>query len=213
MDSKSEQRKTARNLLDALDETIEKGPWEKTVFLGAIGKKLKEVRFNLKNRLRFLDPSFEEVTQETAAIQTINTATSGEPAVHSPAADQTEAFVSIYNAEGINLLKWEKILLTLEKQFVTRPVYATEKEMRAVMRTKINRRNDAYISFYLLKTDITPPKDGKAPLDRQGNALLLLKDTALKLQNINRFYHESGIYSYQNNTLTRIGDMDPHYFD
>lgn len=217
MDNDNEQRKTARNLLHALDDTIEKGPWDKSVFLGAIGKKLKEIRFNFKNRIRFLDPGFEEFEEAVPQVQsTVVTSISATPsaiAIPQPTDNQIEAFVSLYNVEGGNIQKWEKILSALEKQIVTRPVYATEQEMRALMRTKINRRNDAYASFLLDKTDVIPPKDGKAPLDRLGNKLLMLKDTALKLGNITRFYHESGIYSFQNNTLIRVGDVDAHYFD
>lgn len=203
-----DQRKTARELLHVLDSTIEKGPWDKSIFLGTIGKKLKEIRFNFKNRLRFLDPGFEETIAE------INISAS--PIAETPSAsvpqqlsgDQIEAYVSLYNVDGGNIAKWEKILQTMDKQIVSRPVYATEQAARASIRAKTIRKNDAYAAFYLSKEDIIPPKDGKAPLDRLGNSLLILKDTALKLSNITRFCHESGIYLFRDNSLSHIGDMN-----
>jgi intracellular multiplication protein IcmQ len=201
-----EQRKTARELLRALDSTIEKGPWDKSIFLGTIGKKLKEIRFNFKNRLRFLDPGFDETN--TAALPAPTATNNVAAAIPQPAENQMEAYVSLYNVDGGNMSKWEKILLSLDKQIVTRPVYATEQAARASIRAKTARKNDAYAAFYLTKTDIIPPKDGKAPLDRLGNPLLILKDTALKLTNITRFCHESGIYLFRNNSLSHIGDMN-----
>lgn len=198
--TENEHQKKARDVLRVLDDTIEQGPWNKSTFLGAVGKKLKDIRFGFKNRLRFLDPSFEE------AITSVK--------IESPIAapptktdNQIEAFVSLYNADGGNLEKWEKILYALGRQIVTRPVYGTEKEIRAVMRAKAFVRNDAYAAFYVDKEDIIPPRDGKPPVDRLGNVLLILKDTALKNENITRFCHESGSYLFKNNTLTRIGDM------
>lgn len=201
-----EQRKTAREMLRALDSTIEKGPWDKSIFLGTIGKKLKDIRINFKNRLRFLDPGFEE--SNTEEVSTSSPATNVTAAIPQPTEDQVEAYVSLYNLDGKNMSKWEKILLSLDRQIVTRPIYATEQAARASIRAKTTRQNDAYAAFYLAKADIIPPKDGKAPLDRLGNPLLILKDTALKLSNITRFCHESGVYLFRNNSLSHIGDMN-----
>jgi len=202
----NEHRKTAQELLKAIDDTIETGPWDKSVFLGAIGKKLKDIRFNFKNRLRFLDPNFDETESENINSET--PATINQPVSRLPAEGQMEAFVSLYSADGNNLQKWEKIILALDRQIVTRPVYSAEKEIKSLIRSKIIRKNDAYVSFILTNNDIITPKDGKSLLDRLGNPLLILKDSALTISNITRFCHESGVYSYHNNTLTRIGDMD-----
>jgi intracellular multiplication protein IcmQ len=203
-----EQRKTAREILHALDSTIEKGPWEKSIFLGTIGKKLKDIRFNFKNRLRFLDPGFEETDKEQAAAAQSSSSSNVSAAIPQPADDQIEAYISLYNVDGGNITKWEKILISLDKQVVTRPIYATEQAARASIRAKAVRKNDAYAAFYLSKADIITPKDGKPPLDRQGNPLLVLKDLAVKVPNITRFCHESGIYLFRNNSLSHIGDMN-----
>lgn len=210
MAKNNDERKTARNLLHALDKTIETGPWDKSVFLGAIGKKLKDVRYDFKNRLTFLDPEFDESESEESDNQAISNKTLEMPTLTD---SQTTAYVSLYNANGSNIQKWEKILETLEKQIVSRPVYGSEAEIRNVMRAKINRTNEAYALFFLNKSDIITPKDNKPVLDRLGNTLLILKDMALKLDNVLRFYHESGVYLFKNNTLTKISDIDLHYFD
>lgn len=201
-----DQRKTAKDVLKALDDTIEKGPWEKTVFLGAIGKKLKEVRFKFKNRMRFLDPSFEETEVEQVAKQVAEQ--EAVLAIPEKTADQDEAFVSLYNADGINLEKWTKLLLALDKQIVTRPVYGSENEIRGIMRAKTVRKNDAYAAFYVNKADIIQPKEGKVPMDRMGNPLLMLRDSALKMENITRFCHETGVYVLRGGVLQRTGDMN-----
>ncbi len=208
MGSNNDQRKTAKDVLQALDDTIETGPWDKSVFLGAIGKKLKEIRFRFKNRLRFLDPGFEDSHDEESVAKLEKLPET--PAANIPVKteNQAEVFVSLYSADGINIEKWGKLLLALDKQIVTRPVYGQESEIRGIMRAKTVRRNDAYAAFYLDKVDIIPPKDGKAPLDRSGNPLLILKDKSLKLENITRFCHESGVYVFRNNVLSRIGDMN-----
>lgn len=208
MDNNEEQRKKARHLLKKLDETIEKGPWDKSIFLGVIGKKLKDIRFNFKNRLRFLDPSFEEAEETPEASAAAAAAVMAEQRAPAKLEEgYVAAFVALYNADGASLPKWEKILVSLDKQVVTRPVYGSENAIRAVMRSKTTRYNDAYAAFFVKKEDIVEPA-GASPLDRLGNPLLILQDSALKVSNITRFHHTSGVYQFRNNTLVRVGDVD-----
>jgi intracellular multiplication protein IcmQ len=208
MAKENDHRQTAKDVLKALDNTIETGPWGKSVFLGAIGKKLKEIRFNFKNRLRFLDPGFEELGEEQNLLkkEVLSIENNSEPAKKTD--HQEEVFVSLYNADGINLEKWTKLLLSLDQQVVTRPVYGSENDIRNVLRTKTNSKNDAYAIFYVNKSDIIAPRDGKPPTDRTGNTLLILKNNALKKENFIHFCHESGIYILKNNTLERTGNAN-----
>ena len=119
---------------------------------------------------------------------------------------QQEVFISLYNADGGNLQKWAKLLQGVSRQVVTRPIYAQEKEICALIRSKLNKKNEAYLAVYIDRDDVIEMAEDKAPKDRLGHHLLVTKDGAIKLENVTRFIHESGQYILKDGQLIRQGD-------
>ena len=191
-------RKEAKKLLKSFDETIEKGPWDKSAFLRAIGKKLEDIRLNFKTRLK-LD------AEENATMSSSEPIEKKTPPLQE---GRQEVFVLLYNAEGGNLKKWEKILQLLDKQIVTRPVYGQESEIRTLIRSKMNKQNEAYASVFINMSALLPLSPGHVLKDRLGHSLLLLKDGAFHLENITHLFHQSGVYMFTNGHLVRERDLD-----
>lgn len=184
--------KGGKKLLAVLDEAIEKGPWDKTIFLRAAGKKLREFRFRLRASLQIDDPDASKGKDLADRI--------------ADRAGQTEVYVYLYNADGQNLEKWSKLVATLRMQAVSRPVYSRENDIQELIRSKPNKNNEAYVAVYVSKEDIVTPKES-SPKDKFGNDLLLLKDKAVKVENISRFMHVTGEYAFEAGQLIRKGDI------
>lgn len=177
-------------ILKALNEAIEKGPWDSTNFLKVVGKNLIEIREDFLNQLGA--SSQAQLKAESHLANRI--------ALRS---GQQEIYISLYSADGINIQSWEKIIANLPRQMISRPIYADEADVKALLKTKENKQNEGYVAIYINQSDILPLSSDKAPIDKLGKILLSLKDKTLNLDNISRFVHITGVYKYERGRLTK----------
>lgn len=187
-DELSEQQTNA--ILKALDDAIEQGPWEESNFLKVIGKNLREIRDGFANQLNSAGREKAKITSHLANRIALRSG-------------QQEIFISLYSSDGMNLQSWERIIMNLPKQMISRPIYADEADVKALLRTKENKMNEAYVSIYVNQSDILTLPSDKVPVDRLGKPLLTLKDKSLLLDNVNRFVHTSGSYQYHQGRLIK----------
>lgn len=178
------------DILKALNEAIEKGPWDKSNFLKAIGKNLLAVRDDFLSQL-----GARSRVQLKAESNLANRV-----ALRS---GQREIYISLYSADGSNMQSWEKIVANLPRQMISRPIYADEEDIKAIMKTKEHKQNEAYVAIFIHQSDILLLPPDKTALDKLGKTLLSLKDKVLNLDNISRFVHITGVYRYEENRLIR----------
>jgi len=201
MERDKEEFKQLKHVLHVLNKAIQKGPWDKTVFLRATGKKLCELRDRFKAGLN-LTP------EEEAALESGTTAESLEiPTISQPQANQIQVYISLYNAAGNEIMNWERLLNSLGNSLITRPILKTEDDVRELIRSKVNKKNEAYVVAYIEDKDIIKPEGNDVPKDALGHELMMLKSGSIQLENIVRFVHTSGEYSFQKGRLVRVGDV------
>jgi intracellular multiplication protein IcmQ len=181
--------KQTDDILKALDDAIDTGPWEESNFLRVIGKNLREIRENFQSLLNHAK------TKANSNSNLLNRA-----ALRS---GQQEIFIALYSSEGNNLQSWEKIIANLPRHMVSRPIYADEENVKFMIKSKENKLNEAYVSIFINQSDILMLAADKVPQDRFGKPLLVLKDRSLNLENVNRFVHFSGTYRYQKGRLIK----------
>ena len=179
------------DIITALNEAIDQGPWDKSNFLTAIGNNLKAIR--------------DDFIAYTASPQTPALKPLVEPAKpilrHT---NQREVFVSLYSSNGMALRSWEQILVNLPHQMISRPIYADESKLQSLIKTKENKLNEAYVAIHVEQTDILPLSAERTPIDKLGTSLLSLKDKSLKLENITRFIHLSDVYLFLRGRLVKM---------
>lgn len=181
-------KKDADAILKSLDEAIAEGPWDESNFLRVIGKKLHELRDEFAAQVNPTDSSKPGMVSHLANRIALRSG-------------QHEVFVSLYLADGSSISSWERILMNLPKQIISRPIYANEEDIKALIRTKVNKVNEAYVSIYIHQSDILFLSSDKTPLDKLGKPLLTLKNKSISLDNINLFVHQSGVYQYHQGRL------------
>lgn len=185
----------ARELIDALDKAIDKGPWEKGLIFQNIGKQLKDLREQCVTHLKVSAPTTQQARQR-----------SQRPAEAS--GDCRTVYISLYMSQGDDMSKWEKLLRNIQNQATTRPIYKDEEELRTMLRAKADKTNEAYVAIMVKNQDVMPPPSGDTPTDKLGHDLLILKPEAIKADNIVDFMHKSGHYAFENNQLSRLGDQE-----
>ncbi len=183
-------------ILEALNKLLKDSVWEKSLFLKASAKKIRGIRDTLKAHAELPEE------EENSGVLSNNLASR-----FAARLGQVEIFVSLYNADGNNFKKWEKSLLNISGQSSTRPVYINEKDIRELVRSKEKKKNEAYVSILINQDELVSPPEGKAPEDSMQHKLLILRDRALKVENIVRFVHQSGSYRFRNNHLIRQEDV------
>ena len=181
----------AKKTLQALDNALAAGPWNESSFIIVVGKKLRIIRDDLAARIA----KFEEGDTGTPEYKAHR--------AHITASHKL-IYISLYSVEGTNITSWERIIANLQRQIVSRPVYANEEDVQNIIKTKEKKINEAYVSFYVEDIDILALNSDKIPLDKLGKPMLVLKDKAINLENIEYFIHLSGKYRYNRGQLTKV---------
>ncbi len=182
-----------QEIADALDRVVSDLPWQQSVFLKALGKKFEIIRDE------FIENSGLKPKDEASHIKKDPFALKD---------NQIEVFVALYNAQGGDINQWAKVVMNVSKLSISRPIYSTEKAVREMMRSSAHIANEGYVSAHINKSDILPAPEDRAPRDKLGNILLLLKETAITPQCVRKFYHKSGIYTLKKGELERIAAMN-----
>ena len=177
-------------IIKIMDNLIVQPGWDASV----ISKKLQDIR----------DKFATQVDSESADKLLMASNLANRVALRS---GQQEVFIALYSAEGEKIQTWERIVMNLPRQFTSRPIYAQEEDILAINRDKENKKNDAYVSFYI-NCDAILPLGDKSPQDKRGKALLTLKAKSLTLENINRFVNFSGTYYYSQGRLIKMQTKD-----
>ncbi|HHT0593036.1 TPA: Dot/Icm secretion system protein IcmQ [Legionella anisa] len=177
-------------ILKVLDYAIQTGPWDKSNFLRSIGNRLIGIREGFAKKI---NERSQAQIQADAHLANRLALRSG----------QQEVFVSLYSSDGSNLQSWERIIINLPRQMISRPIYADEEQVQALIKSKENKQNEAYVSIYINQTDIINLSADKTLSDKLGSPLLTLKDRALNVDNISRFVHLSGVYKYSRGRLIK----------
>lgn len=192
-DELSESQASA--ILKALNDAIEQGPWDESNFLRAIGKNLKEIRDNFSNQVNAAEINHSKMITQLAQKTALRSGLK-------------EIFIALYSSEGTKLQSWERILINLPKQMISRPIYADEADVKAILRTKVNKNNEAYVSMYVNHNDILQLPPDKTPVDKLGKPLLTVKDKSLILDNVHQFVCTTGTYQLVHGRLVKISSTE-----
>lgn len=185
----------AKDVLHALNELIKAHPWDESNFLKVMGRELRKIRDDLTMQTNA--PMQDEANVASRLARKI--------ALHS---GQQEIFIALYSLEGSNMQTWERIVVNLRKQMISRPIYSNEDDIKSWIKTKENKINEAYVSVYVSQTDLLAIAEDKAPVDKLGKKLLVLKDNTINLDNIHNFVHESGTYRYAHGRLIKVNHTE-----
>jgi intracellular multiplication protein IcmQ len=187
-----EEVQKSLEVLKAIDKALGEGPWDKSLLLKAIGKKLQDARERFIEDLDLQKIIDQVSTSQATAIQQTTLG-----------ADFTEVYVSLYQAYGSNIPKWATILTSLTQLSITRPIYKNEEDIKASIRGKDFQANDAYVAVKIRKDDVMPAPGDKVPVDRFGRELMMLKENVIRPENITRFVHLTGEYRFVNGALVK----------
>ncbi len=172
-------------IINATDRVLNADHWEDSLFLRNALKPIKQLR------------------EQALLVKKEATVTLSDPSVTlRPLADNEQlVYISLFQSEGHDLRKWAIQLSTLSHHVLSRPVYEKEEDVVAVIRKKLIQVSEAFVIVAVKKQEVQPIALHSERVDRLGNVLLTLKDTAVKTENIFEFVHQQQRYFFVNGQL------------
>lgn len=172
-------------IIDAMDHVLKANDWDDSLFLRNALKPLKEIR------------------KEAVVLRKEATATVADKQIElrDLAEDELLIYISIFQSEGHDLRKWELQLSSLRSHLLGRPVYEKEEDVVKVIRQKLVQTSEAFVIVAIKKNDVQNFSYQAERVDRYGNPLLTLKDTAVKSENIFELVHQGKRYFLVNGKL------------
>jgi len=109
------------------------------------------------------------------------------------AEDEILVYIYLFNAQGVSLKNWQNLLLprALVDHSVNRPIYAKQKDIEQVIRSKPNKAQHSYLVVKIKKADVLQSED---LCDQQDFPLLRVKHGALETDKIKEFVHNGRKY-------------------
>ena len=156
-----------------------------------VGEKFRFIR----DRLQALQARVEE---SLIALQK-----QAEQAPEQMAEDEILVYVHLFNAQGLALQSWQKMLnpSVFYEYSVNRPIYAGQVAVEAFIRLKPNKFQHGYLIFAVKKVDILPAGDDQLK-DNLGNLIIKVREGSLRVNRLISFMHNDNEY-----TLSANGEL------
>jgi len=168
-----------KNIVDKFDDVLEKGDWESSLFFQTIGKRLRALREQAITDLG-MDATQQTQQAEKKVEETI-------------ADDEMLVYISLYQADGKNIQKWQMLIKALTGAGISRPVYQQKEDLEELIRHKVDSQKEAYVIARVKKENLLRGPE-KGLQDRLGHPLLTLREGSLTLENMVEFIYEGKHY-------------------
>jgi len=176
-------------IIQAIDEVLAAGDWNKSLFLKSTIKPLNRLREEAMNvRSEMLNEQGSEAIPE-----------------YQLKANEIKIYISLYQAEGLDLHKWALQLSSIDRYVMGRPIYRHESEVKKIIRQKLAQHSEAYAVIAIDPNKILMQEFVAAKLDRQGFELLTLQVGAVDESRVVEFVHMGKRYHFNNRRLILKG--------
>lgn len=172
-------------LLEALNEVMEKGQWHSSLFLRNILKQLQELHMQVTHEFTEVDEEEREeaITNNLQQRQALAEEREG----------YQRAYITLYQAYSDQLDRWFTAIKMLDKYSASRAAYHSVQDVENMIRQK-QSKCDAYVIVWVKETDILPVGEAGVLKDRWGYELMTLKEGSFSLKNVIEFVHDGKHY-------------------
>lgn len=144
-----------------------------------VTNKFRFIQDRLQKLLEFLEKHYE-TTQEEEKQETVTIAE-----------DEALVYVHLFNAKGTALASWQNMVTptVFYEYSVNRPIYAEKSHIEALIRTKNNKLQHAYLTVAVKKTNVVQAANDSSPKDSLGHSLIRVREGTLSFERLVSFTH------------------------
>ena len=156
-----------------------------------VGDKFRFIRDRLNSLLSHLETSLTSDESKKQVLQTVEAMT----------AEECIVFVYLFNAHGLSLQTWQKMLnaSVFYEHSVNRPIYSEKSHVESFIRGKKDKAQHGYLSVVIKKTDIIQPTGAEAQKDTFGHPIIKVREGSLKFNKLISFTHNGHEYIVNEN--------------
>ncbi len=156
-----------------------------------IGDKFRFIRDRLQTVFERMEENLSHIQKEVVTKEAL------------VAEDEIVIFVHLFNAQGIVLKTWQKLLNpTVFYEFsVNRPIYTEKSFVETLVKNKPNKVQHGYVAIVVKKTDIITSADN--PMDAFGNPIVKVREGSIRADKFVSFHHNGNSYR-----LTAEGELE-----
>jgi intracellular multiplication protein IcmQ len=122
-------------------------------------------------------------------------------AAHFKSQDMQLIFIYLYTSEGKMLDAWERVLSNISKQYISRPIYASEEDAQGAAQFSPILINAGYVAVWVKKSALIEEDDAHQIKDKLGKRLISLKDRSVNLENMEYFWNNYMLYDWKDGKL------------
>lgn len=178
----------AKGIVADVDSVLNENDYESSLFLRNTVKPLKQMREEALSVLALLDEQDEIEKHFTPVLKE----------------DMVPVYVLVFQQQGHNLAKWAQLLRGLSQYVLGRPIYATEADVRKVIRTKMTEDQEGYVKVAIDKAILEKCALMAPRKDRYGNTLLSLPAGTVSSHNILEFVQGKKCYHFNEGELIDV---------
>ena len=167
----------SKQLRDILDGVLSIGDWKSSLFLKTAATKLQDLREKSDKLFRSGTVSVEDANASKNYVR------------QAAPPGYSQVFILLYQVDGANLQGWYRTVKTLSDYNVTRPVYKEEDHVKEFIRSKTATPDrNGYAVVNIKDSDFYQTEQ---QADQFGHPLFILKEGAVKLENVIEFIHSN----------------------
>ncbi len=142
----------------------------------------------VKDRLRALADELEQSANQRLAYKAKN--------LKELAADEVIVYVYLYNTQGLQFRTWQNLVTAkvFYEYSVNRPIYSDKSHIEALLRTKSNSAQHAFLSIAVKADQLIKLPLETAPKDVAGNPVIKVKEGSLRFEKLLTFTHQDQEY-------------------
>lgn len=168
---------TAKQLREIIDNILNAGNWDDSIFLKQTSAKLRNLLFEADRLCKIFALQQVATTNKNSISRTVKTEIPS---------GYTQAYVLLYQIDGNNLAAWYENIKSLTNYSANKSIYKNKNHIEEFIRSKSNNiTHSGYVVVNIKSNDFY---NIEAPsLDIYNHELLILKENAIKLENIVEF--------------------------
>lgn len=147
-------------------------------------------KFGVKDKFRFIRDQLLTLQNLVAAnVQTFQQENVKKEDVLAP--DDTVIFVYLYNAQGLTIDAWRKMVhpSVFYEHSVNRPIYTEKTRIEYYINRKVNKLQHAYLAVAIKSKDILPDDATGPQKDIYDNPIIKVREGSLKVERVISFTH------------------------
>jgi hypothetical protein len=159
-------------------------------------------QFQVGNKFRFVQDRIKSLLNHLEQVVTVPSEVSAESSSgHQVVSDEVIVYVYLYNAHGMNMRSWQKMLTpkVFDEYSVNRPIYAEKSHVDLLVKSKSNIAQHAYLAVAVKRENILSTGVSK---DANGNPLVKVKERSLDFKKLMTFTH-----GFQDYTVDEEGEL------